>query len=439
MAKSKLPKKTIEAWLHDAEGPLRRRFLMHGVALAAFVAAIVLATTVGGRESIAVLFASFAMALVARVLPPRAPASRASVVCTKGRVRVAKAGLQNRKLVAKDVVGATTARHGDHFVLSLALRKRESRPLHLELDTLADVKTVCDALAIGHNGFGAVGFTLRARAIDVAESVARVMTAACWSAVALAAVLASHHRIFAFAWAGVFFGSITSMLLWGLRRSPAPQLVMRADGMHVNVGAGYQWQPTPYAAIGSVTTTPAGLALQGSPTIPAKPSSFLRDGLSLAEREILASQLNAASARAHGRNALKDEAPSTLELLRRNGASVGQWLAHIDGVAASVGAGAGYRGSTLDVTDLWQAFEDPDGDPELRTAAGRVLLTVAPEEMKVRVSPVLDTVRDKDIRKRIAVGLEPDATQAERELEALEAEEALRRERMLALKRQAPS
>jgi hypothetical protein len=150
----------------------------------------------------------------------------------------------------------------------------------------------------------------------------------------------------------------------------------------------------------------------------ARPARWLRDGMSPREREILNAQIETAARRANGKSAWKDDATETLSPLRRGSMGVAQWLAHLDGIAASAGGGTGYRGGvTFGKEDLRRTFEDPDADPELRGAAGRVLLRIAPDETRVRVAPVLETIRDDHVREHIATLLDDDAERADRELE----------------------
>lgn len=410
----------IRATVHDAEGPWARRHLVHAIAGALALSSF--ATVFASSKATSILMAcAFAVGLLARALTPRAMERPASLACSKGQVRVTEAGLLARKLRAKDIVGATTARHGDHFVISFGLRGREGKPIHFELATEDDVKTVCDALGIGHAGFGVVGFTLRARPRDRWEAAIRAITAAFWLLFATGMWMGVDGRPLSVV--GAIFGVIlanASVLFWMLRRAPAQQVVMRSDGAHV--GASTAWRPIPYGAFDGVKATKDALSgpSLGLP-IASKPAGWLPDGMSEAERAILVSQLQGAASRAYGGHALKEEGPATLEALRRNGASVGQWLAHLDAVAASLARGGGtYRSGTIDATDLWRALEDPDADPELRMAAGRLLAHLEPKELASRVSPLLETIRHDAVKKRIRVAIEPDAARAEQEMLALE-------------------
>ncbi len=90
---------------------------------------------------------------------------------------------------------------------------------------------------------------------------------------------------------------------------------------------------------------------------------------------------------------------------------------HLDDIAATANGGYEHRGGiTFGKDELRQAFEDPDAEPELRAAAGRVLLRLSPEDARVRVPLVLDTLRDENVRKRIEILLDDDAERAEREI-----------------------
>ncbi len=419
----------LSATLHDAEGSWRRRFLVPAIAGALGFAAL-FTFSLPGKVGAVVMAAAVAIGMFSRVLTPRASSRRAEVVCTKGRVRIRNAGLLNRELRPKDIEGATTARHGDHFVLSLGIKDRQGKPVHLELATEEDVKTVCDALGIGHYGVGVVGFSLRARPRDLCEIVVRSMAGLLWTTFAVALLLgpsADGVRTLSAVF-GVVMTNLAA-LLWVMRKAPSPQIVLRADGAHQ--GMGNTWQPIAYGALDAIATTKDTITLSSQiAPLPAKPSTWLADGMSPAEREILVSQLQSAAARAHGHQKIKEQGPSTLDTLRRNGATVSQWLDRLDGVAASVvRVVGGYRGATFDVADLWRVFEDPDGEWELRVGAGRMLKQIAPQELAIRVAPVLETVRDERVKKRISLALDPDTARAQYEMAALE-EAELTRERL---------
>jgi hypothetical protein len=420
----------VTATLHDAEGPRHRRFALEALAIVLGLASfgLVFAGVSGPTISVA-MAASIAMALFSRVLMPRARARRATLVCSKGSVRVTKAQTLNRTLRARDIVGATTARHEEHFVMSFGLKNREGRPLHLEVDTEDDVRTVCDALGIGHAGFGSVGFTLRARPRDLFEAIVRVVCGMLW--LSFGAGMAFHDPYFGIA--GVIGGVVLMnvvIVLWIMRRVPGPQIVLRSDGAHE--GANRAWRPIPYTSLdGASVERDAITAPSLDFTLPAKPSAWLTDGMSLAERDILVSQLRGAAARTRGNRALKDEGPSTLQVIARNGEKMGDWLARLDAMAAAIGSGGGsYRSATFDTNDLWRLLEDPDADAEMRVAAVRMLGRLDPEGSKLRVPPVLDTVRDESVKRRIRVATKPDTGEVEEELLALEEEECLAPQRM---------
>lgn len=413
----------VRATLHDAEGPWQRRYLGMGIALVLGLAAS-LCSLASIALAPALMILAFAIALVSRPLTRRALATDVEVVCTKGRVVISGGALQNRRIKAKDITGATTARHGSKQVLSLALRGREGKPIHLVLASEEEVKSVCDALGIGHGGFGAVGFTLRARPRDLLEAFVRIVAAGCWSTFAY--FMATNH-------AGSTIGVVSVLalnaatVLMLMRRAPSPQLVLRADGAHV--GTGRRWSMQPYTAFAQASASRDAILVPNEAKavrILSPPSRWLPDGMSIEEKEILVSQLKGGAARAFGQGAIKDEGPATLASLRRDGASVEQWRGHLDALAASLAqSGGAYRGGTLEAADLWRVVEDPDANPEQRMAATRVLAKLDEKAVAVRVAPLLDTVRDEGVRKRIRVAMEPDGAVFERELLAIEAHELL--------------
>jgi hypothetical protein len=125
----------------------------------------------------------------------------------------------------------------------------------------------------------------------------------------------------------------------------------------------------------------------------------------------------------------KDEVSETVEpLRRRRGEQAAPWLARVDALASSVGGG--YRGSTFSREDLWHALEDPEADPDLRAAAARVLARVAPDELKVRVEPVLESEHDPKTRIRIAAVVNDDVEHLRAMVDAEAMVEAKQEERV---------
>ncbi len=419
VATAQLPEKTVKATLHDSQGPLRRRLLWPMISAAWFVAAFPLGVHFhSSRLFVCAAIVGAFVAALARVLLPRASPRLATLRCRTGAVRIRGAGLLNDTLRAKDVVGATTARFGERFVLSLALGRRV-HPLQLELDSLDDVKIVCEALGVGHHGYGAVSFDLEVRAIDVAETTARVLFAALLLALSIFVVGDITDDWVTFPFLLALVSTVLVALLWGLRSYKRPTLVLRGDAMHV--GEETRWKGIHYESVSAIETTPTHIVLRSAVdthAIPAKPVWWLRDGMSARERELLVAQIDTAVRRAHGKSAFKDDSSQALAPLRRGSMSVAQWLVHLDGIAATANGGAGYRGGiTFGTDELRRTFEDPDAEPELRAAAGRVLSKLSPAEARLRVGPVLETIRDESVRKRIAILLDDDAERAEREID----------------------
>ncbi len=412
--------------MHDAEGPWRRRHLGMGIAVSVGLAAFV-CSLASLAVAPALMIAAVAIGLFSRPLTRRAAPAEVDVLCTKGRVTISGGPLINRLIRAKDIIGATTARHGEGNVLSLALRGREGKPIHLELASEDEVKSVCDALGIGHGGFGAVGFSLRARLRDVIEAWTRLLAGGAWAGFAVLMFQGNTHARTVAGMVAVVLVNLV-VILGIMRRAATPQLVLRSDGAHE--GAGRTWRPIRYDAFADLYAGPDAL-LAPQLRLQSKPSAWLSDGMSVAERDILVSQLRGASARAFGRAALKDDGPAQLDSLQRNGSSLDGWLGRLDAVAASLTRGEGaYRSGALEAADLWRVAEDPEAVPDLRMAAVRVLAKLDGKAVAVRVAPLLDTVREELVRKRIRVAMEPDGAIVERELFAIEEQE-----RLLALKR----
>jgi len=150
-------------------------------------------------------------------------------------------------------------------------------------------------------------------------------------------------------------------------------------------------------------------------------------GIDDEERAHIVAQIQAASERVR-QPSQHEEKASRLEFLRRGEHESWQvWLARLDALAQSLKGAHNYRALALDEADLWSALETPEVEPELRTAAARVLARAEEPETRQRIETTLAAERDPAALKQIRVALEPDAEEAVRELEHLERRATARR------------
>ena len=110
-----------------------------------------------------------------------------------------------------------------------------------------------------------------------------------------------------------------------------------------------------------------------------------------------------------------------IDQLKRGDASVADWLARIDALAATQSE-AGYRGAFFSPEDLWLAVEDHETAPDVRAAAARLLMRVSPEKSQDRVAAALDSIHDQTERAHLRAALDSDLEVAAREIESLDDE-----------------
>ena len=72
-----------------------------------------------------------------------------------GYVEIKKSGSRNQRIVAKDIIGATTARAENGVLLTLQHKKRD-QPITIEVPSDNEAAKIRHALGIGHGGFGTI-------------------------------------------------------------------------------------------------------------------------------------------------------------------------------------------------------------------------------------------------------------------------------------------
>jgi hypothetical protein len=364
--------------------------------------------------------------LASALLAWRSPRS-ARVEIAPGHVRLGDGPLATR-IVPADVQGASTARRSDGVSLALGLRSQPGSPIELRFTTEEEARAVLGALGIGHRGTGTLTWHLVPGWLGLADRVLRLGAGLSWLAVAL----------------GLFFATLgveTAELLLGLAtlaavattlalvvttvaRSTASTVIV-LDPHGVGVGqAGLSYARLRWDEVESASASPRGLhlATRRGPMQIALPALVAEPTV----RHVTAQILSAAK-RARGLGPDAPDHASVADLARGEQEPVRAWLARLDGL---LGQGFGYRGRPIGVADLWSLLEDPDAPADARAAAARLLARIAPDELRVRIAPVLSAIADEERRRRIYVACHVEETErAAAELEALEREETERRAR----------
>jgi hypothetical protein len=338
-----------------------------------------------------------------------------------GLVRLGDGPLATR-IVPADVQGASTARRSDGVSLALGLRSQPGSPIELHFATEEEARAALSALGIGHRGTGTLMWHLVPGWLGLADRVLRLGAGLSWLAVAVGLFFAT----LGVEAAGLLLGLATlasvattlALVVTAVARSAASTVIV-LDPHGLGVGqAGLPYTQLRWDEVENASASPRGLhlATRRGPLRIALPALVAEPTV----RHVTAQILSAAK-RARG---LGPEAPdhtSVADLARGEQEPVRAWLARLDGL---LGQGFGYRGRPLSVADLWALLEDPDAAADARAAAARLLARIAPDELRVRIAPVLSTIADEGRRRRIYLACHVEETErAAAELEALEREE----------------
>jgi hypothetical protein len=305
----------------------------------------------------------------------------------------------------------------------LAHRRRKQTPIILDLPDEAALARVTKSLGIGYHGFGEVGAVLQAPAVETWSRAGHVL--------AIPLIVSCMVLDFGSDIGALFgFGLLTALTVMAClitvamrSASVVRKVVLTPTGLFLprayvgqTLVAGGTF--VPFDAIARVDDAHGRLdvvtqldAIEATLPVEASPSWWLRKGLSKGEIAHVVSQIRAASARAHGNYVMKKEPETfTAQLRRAPGEGIREWLARLDVLSLSA---AGYRGAQVDARDLWTILEDPEADPDLRGASARLLVHIAPEDVRPRVADVLATVRDDRVRARISASLDADVLEEE--------------------------
>ena len=415
--------------LHDPTGPHWPRVLVPIVGGLLSLVTLWTHSDVSSYVSIGLGLPAFAMLFLSPLLLGRRAPRDVEIVLGPGYVAFKGAGILTQRIRARDITGATTARHGQGLSMALARKGRNGVPVLLEVETEEAARNVRNALGIGHDGYGTLSWATGPRASDKASTLFRALGFGSFATVMLLMEKAQEFGgpLTALGWISGFY----LVLLTIFHDESGPSVTLRPDGLLFSTGP---LNHVPYDTIVSASQTPKGMTVRVYPRgggelleVPVRNPGRSRRGMSNEECAHVVSHIVAAGQRAQGAGAPKSGASARIEILaREKDDAPAAWLARIDGAAAMIGVSSGYRGSSLDPNDLWKTLEDPDADAHLRAAAARVLLQVEKATAPTRVDAAIAATRDEKIAKRIRIATEPDPTTAAAELEALEDSEAPR-------------
>ena len=338
-----------------------------------------------------------------------------------GLVRVKKAGTRNQTIRARDIVGATTTRTSEGLILTLQHALRD-QPITLQVADDAEADAIRHALGIGHSGYGTIAW----RSIPSGGMKGLVGTGFVAAAAFLACVLfgAADSTGGAVLSGMLAFTAMAAAFFCWLGRETTPSIVMTAEGIGLQTANG--WFRVPYEWVHQVNDH--GKALRFVVPPPYHAVSVLCGGpsfggLSAEDRRVIINQIEAAGQRARGLGPQKNDASARVDILRRNGQTPRDWLMRLDMQGQMMSSGHGYRGNTLDAEDLWAILEDPEAEPELRTAAARVLKHSTHAEARTRIDAAVAAVREDGTNKRLRIAVNDDVESASQELATLEQEE----------------
>ncbi len=389
----------------------------HYPVLALGAGAVIAGTVLGllGMPGASLLFLASLVTLLAYDVRPRRGPRRGSIECHPSSVRIEGVGT----LKARDIVGATTARHDGSVSLVLARKRRAGAPIILDLPDDAALASVSKSLGLGHHGFGEVSAVLKASPADVYGLISGIVALPLLVGLMLTDSYTMVEPLRAFATLAVCSCMFAGLLRLG---SVAPKIVLTQGGVYL--GTRHIAFPSvaggtfvPFHAIENIAVSNGRLEItvrleahEGHTTkltIPVSSSQWMRKGMSEQELQRIMAQVRAAADRAHGNFVMKHEPEALAGQLRRAPTeSMREWLARID----TLGVGTvGYRTAQIDVAELWTILEDPEAEADLRSASARLLSRIAPEDARTRVADVLETVRDGDVRARIAASVDDDA------------------------------
>lgn len=353
----------------------------------------------------------------------------ADVLTGPGFIDIQHTGTRSQRVMAKDIVGGTTARTSNGILFTLAHKGRD-QPISLEVANDAEAEKIRHALGIGHGGFGTVAWRTEPGGSSTAGVVGRAMSFLIASLCVVLAMAVSEEaaaKAFAMTVQLSFIGAILALVGFFGRR-PQPSVTMAADGLKLVTRQGMF--TVPYDHVLGIEAIHGALRFHVPPPyhfveVPVG-SNLFGPGLGQDERQGLVKQILSAAARARGLGMSKEDVTGRVDALRRKGESPRDWLARLDMAGRMLESNVmGYRGHTLDQEDLWAILEDPEAEAELRTAAARVLRHSPKPETRVRIDAAVAAVRDERVNRRLRIAVTDDVDHASQELGVLDAQDPL--------------
>lgn len=403
--------------LHDCEGPFRIRVVP--------LLFLPLALSLGWLTGSGLLgFCLFTLFATACGVMPRLQPRGVELRLGGGELRIRNAGVRTQTLRSKDILGACTARVDGGIALTLARRDRKT-PTTLVFENEADLERAREALAVGHGGFGEVGWPLAPAASDTWAPTFRATAALMSLTASILAVLGLVYDQDALSVFGGIFVTFATFpafvgMMGALSRAATQRIELGPRGVSLR---GYQHSLVPYSAISGVEIRNGvfELGVQGGALRAGhKVGALAGAGVDPAEMKVLAGQLASCVGRARGLGPQKPEVVTRVDTLKRGQETARDWLARVD-MAANLLTQSGYRGGTIEKDDLWLTLRDPEAAEDLRMAAGRMLVRVeADPEVRTRVADIVSAVREDTQRERLRVAIFPEIDPEGEELEALE-------------------
>ncbi|MDB4998811.1 MAG: hypothetical protein JWM74_6243 [Myxococcaceae bacterium] len=415
----------MRARLHDPIGPWWSRAVLPGIGVFSMALGTYWFETHGPPMNFG-FFVGLAIVLLSPLLLGRNRPRIVELAFHAGRVTVKQGGILGQTIRSKNVLAASTARTDTGVSLALVC-KNQKAPLLLELEGTDEAKAVCDALGIGHHGFGTLKWERDRQPVDRTVQGVRMLAAALWIIFGFSTqgqdavstlplvIMAIPLTLFAF------------VAAWLDPRSPIT-LDVSERGVGI-IGPGARRQLVPFADIHEATRTDRGITLsvtghkgaRGTILIPIQTQSHLQRGMTGAEVDHALAQIQSASARARGLGAPRTDVTDRLEVLRRGSEGTREWLVRIDALADRMKmAQPGYRDATVDKQDLLEALHDHDCLPELRVAAARMLVRVDAAACASEVDEVVEAVRDPVHARLIRIATDDDVEVVAREIDAHE-------------------
>lgn len=415
----------MRAEITDPQGPKIWRLGPYLLTLATLLFAIF--GPLSGAPAVVLGFAAAIVFHLLGVFSLRQKKPRATeLVLGPGFVEVTRAGTRNQRLTARSLTGGTTARTSDGVLLTFQHEKRD-QPITIRVGTDAEADKIRHALGIGHGGFGTIAWKGFAESAVKHGRYGRMVAAAALFFVPLLAVLSGEAGVLAGITLGPlgFIGAILGLASLN-QKNRQPSIVMTPEGLRVLTMQG--WFAVPYDGVLSFDPEGKTIDIRVPPPYNFVSSAAVPPalgGLSAHERDVMRAQIMSASLRARGLGPQKNDVTARLDTLRRNGQTTRDWLVRLDMMGQMLKTGPGYRGNTLDTEDLWAIVEDPEAEPELRTAAARVLRHLPHDGAKLRIDAAVAAVRDEGTHKRMRIATADDVDAAARELTFLEVTEPI--------------